>query len=350
MNKLLLKLRFLITLVGFSALYLPVNAQFLDFFRKGKNDTDMEAYLNSDVNAIEQALPTIMVIPGDQVLRHYKCIKQENINGINYVIRDYQSYILKDANWKEIVGHIQAKFTDKDYPLEDFEQTLKQLNSRSADAIADNLARDSKTILLSTARPDIILELDYQIKGSQADLFSHATSNQSTKKASYTLRAIDAYSNKVISSITQNEMEGSSIVKAINNSISQSQSQLFSDIQQYYNDILRKGREITVRITLDRNCPFNLSDENIEGDTYSDWLIDYIKVNSVKGAYKMVINTNSELSFTNVRIPLLQSDGTQYGVYDWTRDLQKAIRHDLGIKSTNRSQGLGEVVLTINKL
>ena len=64
----------------------------------------------------------------------------------------------------------------------------------------------------------------------------------------------------------------------------------------------------------------------------------------------MVINTNSELSFTNVRIPLLQSDGTQYGVYDWTRDLQKAIRHDLGIKSTNRSQGLGEVVLTINKL
>jgi hypothetical protein len=107
---------------------------------------------------------------------------------------------------------------------------------------------------------------------------------------------------------------------------------------------------VTVRILLDSNCPFTLADENIEGDTYTDWLIDYIKVNTIKGAYKMVINTNSELSFTNVRIPLLQEDGTQYGVYDWARDLQKSIRRDLGVKATNRSQGLGEVVLTINKL
>ena len=34
---------------------------------------DMEAYENSDVNAIEQARPSIMVIPGDQTLKNFKC-------------------------------------------------------------------------------------------------------------------------------------------------------------------------------------------------------------------------------------------------------------------------------------
>ena len=63
-----------------------------------------------------------------------------------------------------------------------------------------------------------------------------------------------------------------------------------------------------------------------------------------------MINTDKELSFTNVRINLLQEDGTQYGVYDWTRDLQKNLRNNLGIKATNRSQGLGEIELTIKKI
>ena len=51
--------------------------------------------------------------------------------------------------------------------------------------------------------------------------------------------------------------------------------------------------------------------------------------------------------FTGVRIKLLNSDGTQYGVYDWTRDLARAMRKDLGVKVQNRAQGLGEVVLTL---
>jgi len=38
---------------------------------------DMEAYEQSDVNAVEQARPTIMVIPGDQTLQNFKCLKTE---------------------------------------------------------------------------------------------------------------------------------------------------------------------------------------------------------------------------------------------------------------------------------
>jgi hypothetical protein len=67
----------------------------------------------------------------------------------------------------------------------------------------------------------------------------------------------------------------------------------------------------------------------------------------VKGAYKLQRNTDDELYLVNCRIKLLNEDGTQYGVYDWTRDLQKNLRKNLGLKCKNRAQGLGEVIISI---
>ena len=93
---------------------------------------DLKAYENSDVNAIVQALPQIMVIPGDQTLQTFKCLKTETVNGRSYVIRDFQNYLLKDYRARRIISTIQDAFIDVDFPLSDFEQTLKQLNTQEA--------------------------------------------------------------------------------------------------------------------------------------------------------------------------------------------------------------------------
>ena len=119
------------------------------------------------------------------------------------------------------------------------------------------------------------------------------------------------------------------------------------DIQEYFSDLLTRGREVTVRVNVDEGSNISLADVSAEGDTYSDYIVDYIKKHTVKGAYKLQSNTDNALVFTGVRIKLLNSDGTQYGVYDWTRDLARAMRKDLGVKVQNRAQGLGEVVLTL---
>ena len=65
---------------------------------------DMEEYVNSDVNAIEQARPTIMVIPSDQVLQNFKSLKTERANGREYILRDYKKYLLKDIHLSIPVG------------------------------------------------------------------------------------------------------------------------------------------------------------------------------------------------------------------------------------------------------
>lgn len=308
---------------------------------------DMETYEQSDVNAVEQVRPTIMVIPGDQTLQNFRCLKTQKANGREYILRDYKNYLLKDDRAKRIISAIQNEFNAQNYPLNDFEQTLKQLDTQEALDMADGLEKDAKTMLLTVAQPDIILELTYDTSRDKMSMTSHNYSGKGEKNVNFTLNALDAYTNKMVATMSASNIKGTSTTETIQESIKDGMPQFQQDITKYFSDILTRGRDITVRVAVEKSCKINLSDESIEGDTYADWIIDYIKTHTVKGAYKLQRNTDKELYFVNCRIKLLNEDGTQYGVYDWTRDLQKNLRKNLGLKCTNKAQGLGEVLISI---
>ena len=308
---------------------------------------DLEAYENSDLNAVEQARPTIMVIPGDQTLQNFRCLKTEKANGRDYILRDYKNYLLNDDRAKRIISTIQDEFNSQNFPLNDFEQTLKQLDTQEATDMADGFEKDAKTMLLTVAQPDIIIELTYDTSRDKMSMIGHNYSGRGEKNVSFTLNALDAYTNKVVATMTASNIKGQSTTQTIQESIKDEMPKFQQDIQKYFSDILTRGRDITVRIAVEKGCKINLSDESIEGDTYTDWIMDYIKTHTVKGAYKMQRNTSKELYFVNCRIKLLNKDGTQYGVYDWTRDLQKNLRKNLGLQCSNKAQGLGEVLISI---
>ena len=308
---------------------------------------DMEEYESSDVNAIEQARPTIMVIPGDQTLQNFKALKTERVNGREYIIRDYKKYLLKDDRARRIISTIQDAFNAQDFPLNDFEQTLKQLDTQEALDMAEGFEKDAKTQLLTVAQPDIILELSYDTSRDKISMTSHNYSHKGPKNISFTLSALDAYTNKAVATMTASNLKNESTTEAIQASIKEQMPKFQQDIQNYFSDILTRGRDITVRVAVAKGGNVKLSDESIEGDTYADWIIDYIKTHTIKGAYKLQRNTDNELYFVNCRIKLLNDNGTQYGIYDWTRDLQKNLRKNLGLKCANKAQGLGEVLISI---
>lgn len=302
---------------------------------------DMEAYESSDVNGIVQAKPEIMVIPSDQTLKEAGFLKTKRFDGQKYQERDYSGFLINDEYFKSIVSDIQNRFIAANYPLNDFEQTLKSINNQDAANIADNVAQDAKTRLLQVSTPDIVLELDYSIAGD------FTKSSNSEKDVKYIINAIDAYTNKVVATAQSDGLKGDNGVNVLSGDLDKKMPKLMKDIQNYFNDILTRGREITVRINVDADSNQKLTDQSVEGDTYADQIMDYIKTHTVKGAYKMQTNSADQLTFTNVRIKVLNDDGTQYGVYDWTRDLQKYLKKNLGLSTENRSQGLGEVVLTV---
>ena len=168
---------------------------------------DMEAYEQSDVNAVEQARPTIMVIPGDQTLQNFKCLTTQKANGRDYILRDYKNYLLKDDRAKRIISTIQNEFNAQNYPLSDFEQTLKQLDTQEALDMADGFEKDAKTMLLTVAQPDIILELTYDTSRDKMSMTSHNYSGKGEKNINFTLNALDAYTNKVVATMTASNIK-----------------------------------------------------------------------------------------------------------------------------------------------
>lgn len=89
-------------------------------------------YDQTDVNAIQQALPTLMVLPSDNLLENYNALSKTQAEGKSIVLRNYQDYLLNNNVNLQIVTAIQDKFIKKDYPISDLEQTLKQLNTQEA--------------------------------------------------------------------------------------------------------------------------------------------------------------------------------------------------------------------------
>ena len=298
---------------------------------------------NTVVNAIEQAKPTIMVLPSDNLLLAYDALKTVSVNGSSFLDRDYGKYLLANKDNKAIISSIQNEFVQMDYPLNDLEQTLKQLQNRQATNMADGVAQDAKTLLLQTASPDIIIEIDYTCKLDALD-------PNFQKSLTYTTTAFDAYTNKAFSSKTIKVAATNDISSAFAQSYHNNINAIESEIGKYFRDIVTNGREITVRITVSQKANINLSNESINGDTYSDWIMDYMDLHAKKGTYKLQNNTDYELYFVNVRIPVLKSDGTQYSSYTWARELIKAFKSECGVKCSNKVQGLGDVHIMINGL
>ena len=299
---------------------------------------------SNTVNVTQQQKPAMLVIPSDQLLQQFGKLKQQEALGKTLQVRDYNGYLLTDQDSKFIISTIQSAFIQMGYPLNDLEQTLKSINEQEMLDAIDGIQKDAKTILLTTAKPDIILELDYNI-------VTDRSSRDFKKSLTYTLRAIDAFSNKVVATIQQTNFEGNSKTATpatlMESALAKDTKGFTQQINNHFNTIIETGREITLRVTIDNGVNLTMSDECLDGDTYSDFIIDWVKVNTLLGAYNMNRNTETEMYFTNVKIKTLNDNGTQYSAYDFARELSKALNKGCGIKSRNTTQGLGMATISI---
>ena len=290
---------------------------------------------------VKQAKPTIMVIPSDNLLKKNGALKKDVVDDAEIYIRDYNSYLINDTKSKTAISIIQKAFIDAGYPLNDLDKNLKQLNDRSIRDEADGVKKDAKTLLIEAVQPDIIIELDYSY---DMDM----NSQNFDREISYTLTAIDAYTNKVFSSNVYSGGKGKDFRMAFENAIDDKISSIMSEIDDYFGDIVENGREITVQFNIDKNSSIKLSDTySTTGESYSEWIQDYMDYYTINGTYKLERNSDYEMYFVNVRIPTQKENGTQFNALGWARQCVKVMREKLKVSSSNRAQGLSEVVITI---
>lgn len=292
-------------------------------------------------NVMDQAKPSLMVIPSDQFLQRSGYLKTSQFDGRTLYHRDYVGFMLNNTTNKDVVRAIQNYFASQGYPLNDLEQSIKSLNFQGTMDNVDGIVKDTKTLLVETVRPDIILEFDYEMKNVKV------SRTVTEKKIDYSMAALDAFSNKSVASFVKTDIDGN-FTAYLEKQLPSDMPKFVRQISDYFKDIVVNGREITFRVLVDGESEINLGDDyNDMGDTYADWIREWVKTNAKNSSANLNRNTGVEMYYTSVRVNNHDADGNQFNAYDFANAFRKAFTKTFKIKSVNTTQGLGDASVII---
>ena len=307
--------------------------------------TDFDIKLQKQgVNAITQSMPSIMVFPSDGMLKRLGYLKEKKNQGVVGYDRQYQQALIDNQSLKFAIAVIEEEFAKVGFPLDNLEQTLKQIVVSSAVNEMTDVSKDVRAELLNTARPDYLIELDY-------NLITDLKSRNLNRSLTYSVKALDVYSNKTIASISKTNVgkeqkrdnDAATLIKeAFPNNFQDFRSQ----ITQHYADLLANGVEITLRLATKNSSGISIDDycgDKEVGESVVDWMKD----NTVNQTYKMSKNTSSEIFFTNVRIYSQDEKGQKFTAYDFANSLKNEIKSGCGLDVSNKTQSIGDALIII---
>lgn len=320
---------------------------FLFFSCKNKSENIIPSVEDSEAtesNSITMSMPSVMIIPSDALLKRLGCISFKNNQGVQSYIRDYNKSFVNNSELTFVIAEIESQFSKRGFNLENLEQNLKLINNNNAFDEAEGIARDIRAELMNTARPDYVIELDYELKND-------ITSRSISKSLNYVVKCLDVYTNKSVASITRaniGKTSKSNDVQGILKSDIQGQiGQLSEGITAHFADILANGVEITLRVAVKNESSFEL-DDDCGDEEIGEKIVEWLKKNTVNSTYKMSKNTSTEMFFTSVRIYTIDDKKNSYTAYDFAKDLKKSLKKGCGLDIDNKTQSLGDAFIQIN--
>ena len=294
-------------------------------------------------NAITKSMPSVMVVPSDAMLKRMDCLKETNNQGVTSYSRDYAKSFIQDSELKFVIAEIESQFSNKGFSLENMEQTLKMVNNNNAMDEMEGIARDLRAELMNTAKPDYIIELDYELK-------QDPKSRNINKTLTYIVKCMDVYTNKSVASITRANIgktsENNDVPGLVKEDFSNSIGELSTGITSHFKDLLANGIEITLRLAVLNSSAVAL-DDDCGDEEIGEKVVTWLKENTVNSTYKMAKNTGTEMYFTNVRIFTQDESGNSYTAYDFAKDLKKGIKKGCGLSVSNKTQSLGDAFIQI---
>lgn len=291
--------------------------------------------------------PTVMVIPSDALLKNLNCLNETNTNGTVDYVPDYKKAFVEDPDLIQVISKIGELFSERGFNLSDLSQTLKEIGQESMEDRA-RTSRDGALLLsdpldevLNVARPDIILELTYDIKQAGGPM----------RAVSFNLTAKDAYSRNQIaasSGVGPNSTE-QVVMRLVEEAVIAHVPNLQSQMQMHFNDVRTNGREIYCRVQVYADAGLDLDYEiGSNYDTVSDIIYDWTRNNSVNRSSRITRNTRSEFRCT-VRIPVVDPEDSSnpYSAHEYARKLRSELRTQYGIRCEDATQGIGDAHLII---
>lgn len=288
--------------------------------------------------------PSIMVFPDDIWMNTNGYLMEFDNQGVKEMVPDYTKALL-NVELGQVITNIEKMMLERGYPLENLSDKLKSL--KDAEAIksmetsedGNSVEVSQKDKLLNTARPHIVLYVSWNVNTVGPK-----------KSVTFSLKAVDAGTNKPAgaASGTGNELIGAPLTVMLETAVLSHIDNFNNQLMTYFDEMVAKGREITLEIQVFENSPKKINSEiNDDGDELSDDLIKWMKANTVNGAFSVQTKSPTLMKFTGVRIPLRGEDGAAFSNDEFGSKLRKYMKKTHQVPCYSYPVGTGKTVLVI---
>ncbi len=309
--------------------------------------------LNTNFEMQGGTKPTIMVVPSTRWCKANRYGTYVDEMGKQKFIPNYQKALESNADVRQLIAKMGDIMAKHDFPLTDLEQTLKKLEKESAITAMTTgqnsgamVSESAVDVIMRTANPDIILDLDFEI-----------TNLGPRKQVKFTVTAIDAYSAKTISgNIGTSSQVSSSIplTTILEESVLSFMDNMVDGLIKNFDDVYKNGREINVHFYKFDNSPVDYSTEfEVNGGDYelSDIIIAWFDENCVNGIHGAAQkSSSSQMKIDNARIPVmgitgLSSKPVPIDPSKFINPLIQKFKKEYKITVSYQQIGLGEIYI-----
>ena len=298
--------------------------------------------------------PTIMVVPSDAWCERNHYVQEFESYGEVTMVPDYEKALRRSSEIRLLISYLADFMAKEEFPIQSLESVLKNIKSEGGDVASITSSESGAMIIESpidelrrVAKPDIILDIDYQVK-----------KRGPRKQVSFNLTAYDAYTSKIISG---NTGVGSSVNAPVETLLEEAvlsfKDNFLSGLQSHFDDMFANGREVVVTLRRFETADYTFDEEfDYQGDAVelADLIDLWFSENTVNGRYSLNERTQDVLKFEQVRIPLygknIAGRDVAIDTRGFVRPLVKMLKDEpYYIPVTVYQKGLGEVWLIIGE-
>lgn len=290
--------------------------------------------------------PSLMILPSDNWCTQRYFTKSFDNQGSTVKVSDYQRAFMEDMELPQVISKVGGVLTSMGYSLKDAEMEIKSLGVKQAE---DNVIMSKSSGAAITETP-----LDILKRRMKSDIviqvWWNITKDPKGKVISFTLEAFDAYTNKRIATATGNSKPtNESIPVALENAVKENVKEFDRQLDSWYADQRKNGREITLTVRYWDNWDNDLETE-YDGEELTDCIQQWMRQNTVNGSFNLSDGTESFAQFEQVRIPVVDQKGNAMDARAFATALRKHLQKaPFNITSKVAIRGLGEAIVILGE-
>ena len=292
--------------------------------------------------------PTIMVVPDDPWCTEHGYVQEFTNQGKTTMVTDYERAVRTDMDLVNAITKVGELMTERGLNLKDLQSCIQDINQSNAeDEMTTSLTSEATLAetpyekLLKRAKADIIIKLQWSIN----------TTGPRTS-VTYTLRGIDAYTDKQVASATGTGAPSSYSDPALllEEACIEKMEGFVAQLQAHFDDLLENGREVSVNVRMfDNGSGISFNDEYGDSEL-TDVIDDWMAENTVNHRYNLTDASDYVLRFEQVRIPLYRSNGRPMDTRSFVNQLKKYLANaPYNLTSKVALKGLGHADLVIGE-